>query len=127
MVAKILEQKGHSTFSACSTYEATGVQMLAIGNIARVSTIYYFPLWPPSDQPEPHGPVWVPGHLPMCTDTYIKAQLAEIEAAATASSKEALAKKYGLNGQSLLLCLSSVSVVSTPMMLCISYLNTWFQ
>jgi len=113
-VPKILEQKGHSAFSACSTCEATSVQMLAIRNIAKVLTIYYFPLWPPSDHPEPHSPVGVPGHLPMCTDTCIKAQLAEIEAAATALSKEALVKKYGLNGWCLLSCLSSVSVASTP-------------
>jgi hypothetical protein len=113
-VAKFLEQKGHSAVSACSACEATGVRMLAIGNVAKASTIYYLPLRPPSDHPAPQGPVWVPGHLPMRTDLRIKAQLAEIEAAPTMTVKETLSKKYGLNGRSLLLCLSSVSVASTP-------------
>lgn len=88
--------------------------MLAIGNVAKASTIYYLPLRPPSDHPAPQGPVWVPGHLPMRTDMRIEAQLAEIKAAPTAASKETLAKKYGLNGRTLLSCLSSVSVASTP-------------
>ena len=115
-VAKFLEQKGPSAVSACSACEATGVRMLAIGSVTKASTIYYFPLRPPSDHPAPQGrvQVWVPGQLPMRTDTRIKAQLAEIEAAPTATSKEALAKQYGLNGRTLLLSLSSVSVASTP-------------
>jgi len=103
-VAKFLEQKGHSAVSACSACEATGIRMLAIGNVAKASTIYYLPL----------RPVWVPGHLPMRTDTRIEAQLAEIKAAPTATSKEVLAKKYGLNGRTLLSRLSSVSIASTP-------------
>ena len=113
-VAKFLEQKGHSAVSPCSACEATGVRMLAIGSVAKASTIYYFPLRPPSDHPAPNGPVWVPSCLPMRTDTRIEAQLAEIEAAQTATLKELLAKKYGLNGRTLLSCLSSISVVSTP-------------
>ena len=113
-VAKFLEQKGHSAVSSCSACEATGVRILAIGNVAKASSIYYLPLRPPSDHPEPRGPIWVPGRLPMRTDTRIEAQLAEIEAAPTVTSKEALAKKYGLNGRTLLSRLSSVSVASTP-------------
>ena len=113
-VAKFLEQKGHSSLCACSACEATGVRMLAVGNTSKASKIYYFPLRPPSDHPAPQGPVWDPARLPMRTDRRIEAQLAEIEAATTETSREALAKKYGLNGRSLLSLLSSMSVASTP-------------
>ena len=116
-VAKFLEQKGHSAVSACSACEATGVRMLAVGSVVKASTIYYFPLQPPSDHPPPRGPIWEPGRLPMRslrTNQRIDAQLTEIEAAPTATLKDALAKKYGLNGRTLLSCLSSVSVASTP-------------
>jgi len=113
-VAKFLEQKGHSAVSACSACEATGVRMLAVGSVTKASTIYYFPLRPPSDHPPPQGPIWEPGHLPMRTNERINTQLTEIEAAPTATLKDALAKKFGLNGRTLLSCLSSVSVASTP-------------
>jgi hypothetical protein len=113
-VAKFLEQKGHSAVSPCSTCEATGVRMLAIGNVAKASTVYYFPLRPPHDHPTPRGPIWEPECLPMRTDQRINDQLTEIEAAPTTALKETLAKKYGLNGRTLLSRLSSVSVASTP-------------
>ena len=47
-------------------------------------------------------------------DRQIEAQLAEIAATTTAASKDDLSKKYGLNGETLLSPLSSVSVASTP-------------
>lgn len=113
-VAKFLEQKGHSAVAACSGCEVTGVRILTIRNVMKASKIYYFPLWPPSDHPAPQAPVWDPARLPMRIDRQIEAQLAEIAATTTAASKDDLSKKYGLNGETLLSWLSSVSVTSTP-------------
>ena len=113
-VSKWLGYKGAGAKSPCMECEITGVRILALDDGQRASTNYYVPLKPPSTHPQPHI-VWDPHDLPLRSDFSTSKQLDEIRCAPTKAQREELAKKYGLNGTSLLERFSSFSrSVSAP-------------
>ena len=103
-MSKLLSLKGHNGYSPCRFCLIRGERNLSTGRGP-----YYVPLRGPIRPGQPHNDGWDPPNLPEQTFDNLCEQLNEIENSSTLTARKELAKFYGVNEKSRLLCLPSLS------------------
>lgn len=96
--------KGHNAICPCRTCEIRGVR-----DTTKARSPYYVPLQPP----ESEASGWDPSRLPLRTEARVEAQLSAIQSARTATARNKLKLMYGINKQSILVEIPSLSIVSS--------------